>query len=99
MASGRLYCGPTMQPARINVTAPAPDSGRNVCLMWLRLLSNEHLLSLAKQVARIADEYLSAAQALRDVDLRAHVLTDVDGDEVHRVVGSYLDDMHAILID
>src|ERR1700733_13830969 len=60
---------------------------------------NGNLLSFTQQIAWIGDQAFSAMQSLRDLNLRAHVLTYVHGNEMDVVVGRYLDHVGSVLVD
>ena len=50
------------------------------------LLSNGHLLSLTQQIARIADQRFATLQPLRDLNLIAHILTNIDRNKMHAAI-------------
>src|ERR1700734_3269484 len=60
---------------------------------------NGNLLSFTQQIAWIGDQAFPAVQSLRDLNLRAHVLAYVHGNEMDVVVGRSLDHVRTVLVD
>src|ERR1700722_11451746 len=60
---------------------------------------NGNLLSFTQQIAWIGDQAFSAMKSVRDLNLRAHVLAYLHGNEMNVAIGRYRDHVRAVLVD
>src|SRR6201987_545191 len=71
----------------------------NRCAYIVLPFSDGYLPPFGQQVARIGDQGLAPMQAARYLNLRSHILSHIDGNEMYFVVCSHRDYVHAILVD
>src|SRR5271163_4640507 len=61
--------------------------------------ANFYFLAVVEEITGTGNEGVGCADAAQDLDLRAEVAAESDGDEVERVVLGDGDHMHAAVID